>query len=324
MISIYLDQNKWIEMARVLYKNDGAPEIKSVIDRVSSGVLKGSICIPISDIHVMEIAKIGSNRQRSQLASLFVDFSNGWFFKNRQSRIEYELQKAVANAFNVSQDKTLHPEPFCRSLLEAFGEINTLADSMEVSPETLSLLNSQLDSKSQILSFLEFRDEARRRLSIHHVKRNLNELKMRIEKRRALVKDHPSSFRTRAYHAALMIDSQDRLIGALDKIKKTKHDFSGLPYSIIQSLYNHVPCYDVEICLAIQLEQQTSRSLELNDIYDIGALTGAIPYCDVVVTENLWVDLASRAELDKKYDTKLLSRLSQLSEILDSLGYDDG
>jgi len=324
MISIYLDQNKWIEMARVLYKNDGSPKVKSVINRVSSGVLKGSICIPISDIHVMEIAKIENNRQRFQLASLFVDFSNGWFLKNRQSRIEYELQKAVANAFNVSQDKTLHPEPFCRILLEALGEIKTLANLLEVSPETLSLVNSQLESKPQILSFLEFRDEARRRISIHYVKRNLNELKMQIEKRRALVKDHPSNFRTRAYHAALMIDSQDRLIGALDKIKKTKHDFSRLPSSIIQSLYNHVPCYDVETCLAIQLEQQTSRSLELNDIYDIAALTGAIPYCDVVVTENLWVDLSSRAGLDKKYDTKLLSRFSQLSEILNSCGYDDG
>ena len=267
----------------------------------------------------MEISKIGNNRQRSQLANLFVKFSNGWFLKNRQSRIEYELQKAVANAFNLSQDKTLHPEPFCRSLLEAFGEIETLAESMEVSPETLKLLNSQLNSKTQTLSFLEFRDEARRRISIHNLTRNLNGLKMRIEKRREMFKDHPSSIRTRAYHASIMIDNQDRLIGALDKIKKTKHDFSGLPYSIIQSLYNHVPCYDVETCLAIQLEQQTSRSLELNDIYDIGALTGAIPYCDVVITENLWVDLASRSGLDKKYDTKLLSRLSPLSEILSGI-----
>ncbi len=141
MISIYLDQNKWIDIAHVLHRGDGSAEDKAIVDDLYAGVSAGRIFIPISDIHMMEIAKIGNSRQRSQLANLFVEFGDGWFIKNRQSRIEYELGKAIENAFNVSQDKTLHPIPFCRGLLEAFGEINTLANLMQVSPETLNLLN---------------------------------------------------------------------------------------------------------------------------------------------------------------------------------------
>lgn len=53
----------------------------------------------------------------------------------------------------------------------------------------------------------------------------------------------------------------------------------------IVSLIDLVPCWDVELCLAVQVEQQWDRELEGNGTYDVAALTPGIPYCDVVVTE---------------------------------------
>src|SRR5450631_3353404 len=59
-----------------------------------------------------------------------------------------------------------------------------------------------------------------------------------------------------------------------------------------------VPCWDVERCLSVQIEQQWDRELQGNDVYDIAALTAAIPYCDVVVTEKLWAHLCKASGVD--------------------------
>jgi hypothetical protein len=52
------------------------------------------------------------------------------------------------------------------------------------------------------------------------------------------------------------------------------------------------------------------------DLNDLSALSIAIPYCDIVVTERLWVDLLKRARLDRKYDTAVLDKITKLPDLL--------
>ena len=49
---------------------------------------------------------------------------------------------------------------------------------------------------------------------------------------------------------------------------------------------------------------------------DMDALTRAIVYCDIVVTERQWVDLVRRGRLDAKYDTIVISDLRELPRLL--------
>ena len=42
----------------------------------------------------------------------------------------------------------------------------------------------------------------------------------------------------------------------------------------------------------------------------------AIPYCDIVVTEKMWTDIAKKERLDKIYNTSILNSLKDLSKIL--------
>ena len=52
------------------------------------------------------------------------------------------------------------------------------------------------------------------------------------------------------------------------------------------------------------------------DLADIGALAVAVPYCDAVVTEAVWVDGLRRARLDEKYDTTLMRSMRELRSFL--------
>jgi hypothetical protein len=55
---------------------------------------------------------------------------------------------------------------------------------------------------------------------------------------------------------------------------------------------------------------------ESNDLYDLSVLAVAIPYCDVVVTENQWCHMATRAQHGRRFDTVVLDDLRKLTAVL--------
>jgi len=59
----------------------------------------------------------------------------------------------------------------------------------------------------------------------------------------------------------------------------------------------------------------STRSVKPNDIWDL-ALNVAIPYCDVVVTERAWCNIARRAGLDKMNETQVIRSSADLAAAL--------
>ncbi len=68
----------------------------------------------------------------------------------------------------------------------------------------------------------------------------------------------------------------------------------------------------VQAKLTLQRYKDTNKPFHRNDIKDIAFLSTAIPYCDVVVTERSWRDLACRERLDEIFQTEILSDATQL------------
>jgi hypothetical protein len=63
--------------------------------------------------------------------------------------------------------------------------------------------------------------------------------------------------------------------------------------------------------------QDVHRDWLINDLRDIAALSTAIPYCDVVVTDKKACDTAvNRAHLDTEFNTRIFSRLTDLADHL--------
>jgi hypothetical protein len=64
-----------------------------------------------------------------------------------------------------------------------------------------------------------------------------------------------------------------------------------------------------------------ARNWTINDLRDIAALSAAIPYCDVVVTDKkAWDVVVNRAHLDSEFRTHVLHRLDGLVDFLTDLG----
>jgi len=82
-----------------------------------------------------------------------------------------------------------------------------------------------------------------------------------------------------------------------------------------EQVWCDVPCFDIECRLAVKLEQQ-AKKVEGNDVFDISALTAAVPYCDAVVTEAFWVNLCKQSGVSSKYNARLFSSLAQVYDWL--------
>jgi len=58
--------------------------------------------------------------------------------------------------------------------------------------------------------------------------------------------------------------------------------------------------------------EASPKHWEEGDLVDLTALSSAMVYCDIVVTERVWTDLAKRAELSEKFGTTVLRDLDSL------------
>ena len=75
-----------------------------------------------------------------------------------------------------------------------------------------------------------------------------------------------------------------------------------------------LPSRHVTAMMQYHYLKDVRRDWTINDLRDIAALAAAIPYCDVVVTDNkAWDTAVNRAHLDKEFNTVILRRLTDLA-----------
>jgi hypothetical protein len=82
---------------------------------------------------------------------------------------------------------------------------------------------------------------------------------------------------------------------------------------------NSMPSGDAWISLLSAAHCNRQSRWKPNDIFDFDALSIAIPYCDVVVTDRHACRLADAARLPSRLGTKVIATLDQLVVALDNL-----
>jgi hypothetical protein len=251
-----------------------------------------------------------------QLASVFAAFSGGWFIAGRQARVAYELDAALSRLLSVPNTSDRRFDVFAQNFLWAFGDASHLSTLMSISAERLDRISSSIGPINALISYLGFNDENVRRTAVVRMQASNATLTDGIRKRRALTKSEAGDMRFRAYSAQLFLEVQDKIEAALRNMGKSFADLRALPDEKIASLIDLVPCWDVERCLAVQVEQQWDRELDGNDTYDIAGLTAGIPYCDVMVTERLWAHLCKACGIAAKYNSRVISSVFEIAPLL--------
>jgi hypothetical protein len=104
---IYLDQNKWIELARAA-SGKAAADLIQVLDILRESKRLGLNVFPLSLGHFIETNKRRDLQSRSRLGSLMWELSDNWTLANPAAIQRWELDRALS----ITLNRRLHERAF--------------------------------------------------------------------------------------------------------------------------------------------------------------------------------------------------------------------
>jgi hypothetical protein len=322
---VYLDQNKWIDLARAVDPGSDEKRFDDVALLLRAGVDAGHVSLPLSSAHYMETQNRREWDSRRRLGETMLTFSKLQTIAPADALLSAELDRAIASLYGVA----LRPRP-----LQVFGSGASHAFAMEFAPwqmpeqlrddvedpvgferEANRLLDRMLllgptpeMEAAGIPGFDPFSHldvgeryaEAKEKLRAVRVAERWNsgERSMRVARAQAIT-DHQAPIEAAMHRAGLSIDA------LIDGGQEDMNAFVEAVPTILSSSelerHRHVA---------------SQKPWERQDLNDIGALSVAIPHCDIVVTENVWTDAVRRSHLDENFGTTVISDLEALSGYL--------
>ena len=272
----------------------------------------------------IETQKNENPSRRQRLAQVMARISQRWTIFIHDIITKTEVQIAGAKIFGYTPP--FPPNVFGHGMAFALGidfrslMANAINDPLATSDGFVHLVET-LTSTSQMTE-LFLSGMVNKETELVEAKReyeeNLSKIADATEQFRAQLKPQ---FQTEADHkrlyiANLQIVLRETINDALNDYEKTLDDIVSMGGDKFTDFIEEVPSLDVETQLVIRRNANWGKVVDKNDLADISVLTMAIPYCDIVVTENLWKDLVLRSGLDKKYNTVVISGVNELEEYL--------
>jgi hypothetical protein len=91
---VYLDQNKWIQLARLEHGLDDTENDLDILSQVRLKLSSGHL-FPVSSYHLMEFARIRDVERRRKLGSIMWKYSNGLSVSSPHEIVSYEIEAAL-------------------------------------------------------------------------------------------------------------------------------------------------------------------------------------------------------------------------------------
>ncbi len=319
MLRVYLDQNHWVSLAKARVGHKDGERFADVLLLLSEAVDRGWVSLPLSMQHVMELQHRGDWQSRLDLAGTMVQLSRWHAITRDRNLVAAEIDRMLHGAFGV---------PTVPRKAQVFGvgmdhlmgieliEYEPPAH-LPLTPEHRRMFKRFGEDLKQalLLTGLPPGVKAPPGYDPKQSRRVAEEFATQQEELRNIRRPH-------GYHRG----DPGRRATSVDVFAEFERSFTdalrlaGLDWSHIYNLKREgmelvlrsVPTVLVHRELRTLRHEASPKHWEEGDLIDLTALSTAIVYCDVVVTERVWTDLAGRAKLSEKFGTTVLRDLDSL------------
>ena len=314
---VYLDQKCWIEIAKIYYGKPSQQE-RQLIEKLFKASENSQVIFPLSILHLEETMRISDTKRKSQLASLMIKLSKGYSFQ------PYYAANIRAEIFNVILKKLGIPPINIRNYVLKQGISNLIGAKPELiqkkGAESSELPEDLKKKLLYVLESLETMEFALKQGPIKSIEQSNKDTVKTMEKiRHELLGIKDNNLRRRVFLARNLMAT---VIPELAKIlfeNNLPKDFiikENPTRKDIEEFLDNIPTALCLFTLIFRRDQQLQRPIQVNDFSDINFLTLALPYSDIVVTENMWVSIVRDSKLDRKCNTIILSSISELAKYL--------
>ena len=308
---IFLDQNKWIDLARIHTGKDKAPTRQALLEELKAAVTNGKVIFPLTVAHILETSKRNDPKSRAHLAEVQTALSKGYVFRSRKARLLLEMRSALKRLFSEPEIELPQHWAIVPGFMQAFEHFDEMGAQPNEAKRT-RFLNQHIDPKVQLYDYLVGQDDTSRRAAHQMYASESDALVTRIEDRRKLWSTVTPAVRERAYAARLFFDHQGYVAHELEAIGHSVDEMKALGGSALIQFMAEVPTFAIEVALSVSLEKQ-SRPIHANDIRDMHSFCSAIPYALRLIAENTFVTLALQSKLDSRYGCNISTKLDDLS-----------
>jgi hypothetical protein len=313
MLIIYLDQNKWVDVARAVKYPNKYPEHRAVLETLVKEAESGRIIVPLTQTNIYETHKINSTERRFDLADTQARLSQGKVFCGRRRRLEIEVIDVMRAAYGLESlpwaDHWFLSDVFFEATLDwddqRLGGIvsSRVFEAMKQNPPKF-LFDYLMNTTDEV-----------RTTAAKNFTEGSEKLKQLIEERRKRDAGKSLSMRRRIYSATLAANELDVILGFAKNAGLPTQDENDVLRKCVRKLITDAPIYYIEREITLKIEAQP-RPVTENDFRDMQTFCAVMPYADVVIAENQFSNLAKQAGLDKKYQTQVLTNLSSLQDVL--------
>lgn len=307
---IFLDEKYWIDLRRFIYHERNAPELSAVVNLLTEKTDSGEWALPLSLEHINETRATFNPSLRQPLVDVMLLFSKGYAIKDFIALREHEIialikgqdawktpDKVIAQDPGIIFGSNVHDmldsflmEEGVENGSQLFTIMHTIYPQLMKSGVPLRYVMSQpfdpASDKDLYFQILEWARENGEKTELHFV---FN--------------------RIRDYYT---INQQEKILSyGLSKLSKESKEENRIE---LRKLLQKLPTFYSNCVLMYKNihMQPSNKPFHKNDFTDMMYLAAMIPYCDFVLTEAKWVDLAKQAQLDKTYNTVLSSNIHDL------------
>lgn len=337
--AVYLDQWVWIRLARAnagkaLNKRD-----TEVLTAVREAARDG-VAFPLSTTHYLETSRIKDPRQRRDLADVMAPISSCRSLRRRRDLVTHQLRVAMHEHFGRP---TFRPSPMTVLGLgaawafrgdERFLSRRGVANPGEALPHEwrawLRLLNQHVEHR--LLAGPEDHEIAALRLAGYDPEAVQASSMSRVEWEQ-LLRQLTAGKRPSADELRVILLARELTHEYLEEFNHLLAEYGlNLPRVLgfdprkarsarrgMVSFAEDVPSLKIAVDLKMGLFRDPSRDWTLNHLHDVDALSLAVPYCRVVITDRDVAARAHQAQVGRHHGTLITARLDDLVAVLPSL-----
>ncbi len=321
MLRVYLDQNKWIDLARAANGNPLGERFQTVGTVIAAAVERGHASFPLSGGHFIETWKKRRAVQRHDLASTMATVSRNHAIASPHLLLPAELDRAFQRRFGRPA-VPLPLQPFGTSVEHITG-IHNGPPVPQAMREAVLTTNPGLgerelaDAIDQLLLAGPAQDMPIAGIPLPPIEPAENFASGENEQVRRFIEYRADKdLRRRAVAARELLGIREALEAAMGRASIWWEDIFALEAQGTTDLMLDLPSRAAALELMWRQHDNMQTTWKPNDMNDIGYLSTAVAYCDVVVTERKWAAMLNQHGLANRFDTTVISDLTDLTEVL--------
>jgi hypothetical protein len=320
---IYLDQNKWIALARARTGRKEEAHLVEVLEAAHEAVRAGDASFPLSAQHYYETHLRGDPASRMDLALTMLDLSQHDAIAPPGVLVPYEIEVALIRQLQLPNDRPHAVQVFGKGANHVFNtkmftyEAPAKYEDIRIPAELQAEATARGSKMIEVMTLAGLPPSETTRLKLNEHNRltgsrfvsGQEDLRDRLaEIGRGRLED--------AMTATAIADILDLLLATCVRLGIDPGKLFDGGTKMLGPLVHDIPSRWVEREMRRLRHANPQKQWEGNDLNDVTALSIAVPYCDVVVTERQWTHLARAAKLDQRYGTTVISDLRRLPELL--------